>query len=244
MADDKRQALRQAAEAKVWIFDLDNTLYPAHCNLFDQIDRRMGTFIQNFLGIDAAEARALQKQYFRAHGTTMRGLMTHHGMDPQAFLDFVHDIDLSVLPAAHVLDEALARLPGRKIIFTNGSVRHAERITEHMGIDRHFEAIFDIVASDFVPKPDAGPYRTIVAQHGIDPAQAVMVEDIVRNLEPAAAMGMITVLVRPADAGAGAGAEAPPDYVRHLVHDLPDWLHLVSDTLAAPGQVPGPAPGG
>lgn len=229
-ADDA--GLRRAAEAAVWIFDLDNTLYPAHCNLFDQIDQRMGSFIQTFLGIDAAEARALQKQYFRAHGTTMRGLMTHHGMDPQGFLDFVHDIDLSALPESHVLDAALERLPGRKIIFTNGSVRHAERITAHMGIDRHFEAIFDIVASDFLPKPDAKPYRTVVARHGIAADRAVMVEDIARNLEPAAAMGMITVWVRPPDAPA---AERP-DYVDHLVHDLPDWLHRVGDMLQAPAR--------
>ncbi len=229
MTETDEAGLRRAAEAAVWIFDLDNTLYPAQCNLFAQIDRRMGSFIQSFLGIDAEQARALQKQYFRAHGTTMRGLMTHHGMDPQAFLDFVHDIDLSALPESHVLDAALERLPGRKIIFTNGSVRHAERITAHMGIDRHFEAIFDIVASDFLPKPDAQPYRTVVERHGIAPDRAVMVEDIVRNLEPAAAMGMITVWVRPPDAPP---AETP-DYVDHLVHDLPDWLHRVGDLLPA-----------
>lgn len=224
-ATHRSAPLRRAAGAKVWIFDLDNTLYPAHSNLFDQIDQRMGSFIQSFLGLDATQARALQKRYFAAHGTTMRGLMANHGMEPHAFLDYVHDIDLSVLPPAQNLDAALERLPGRKIIFTNGSVRHAERITEHLGIARHFEAIFDIVASDYVPKPDATPYRTVVARYGITPGQATMVEDIARNLEPAAAMGMTTVWVRPHKA-----VDAPvPDYVHHLVDDLPDWLHQVAD---------------
>jgi len=222
--------LQRAADASVWIFDLDNTLYPAHSNLFDQVDQRMGSFIQNFLGLDEAGARALQKRYFAAHGTTMRGLMANHAMEPQAFLDYVHDIDLSVLPPADALDAALHRLPGRKIIFTNGSVRHAERITEHMGIADHFEAIFDIVASDYVPKPDATPYRTVVARHGIAPAQAAMVEDIARNLEPAASMGMTTAWVRPPKA-----ADQPvPDYVHHLVDDLPEWLHQVADLVQAP----------
>lgn len=230
MGQDDTASLRRAAEAAVWVFDLDNTLYPAASNLFDQIDRRMAAFIQNFLGIDEAEARALKKRYFAAHGTTMRGLMSNHNMDPHEFLDFVHDIDLSVLPQAHELDAALARLPGRKIIFTNGSVRHAERVTAHMGIAHHFEAIFDIVASDFVPKPQAEPYRTVVARHGIAPGQAVMVEDIARNLAPARELGMITAWVRPPHA-----LEEPvPDYVHHLVDDLPQWLHRVADHLEMP----------
>ncbi|HZD24916.1 MAG TPA: pyrimidine 5'-nucleotidase, partial [Alphaproteobacteria bacterium] len=170
-------------DIEVWIFDLDNTLYPAHCDLFSQVSRRMGEYIADLLDIDLEGARAVQKDYFRRHGTTLRGLMLEHGMDPLPFLDYVHDIDLSVLPANQPLDRALARLPGRKLIFTNGSARHAERVTRQLGIEHHFDAVFDIVAADYVPKPEPAVYAALVAAHAVPVARTVMAEDMPRNLE-------------------------------------------------------------
>jgi putative hydrolase of the HAD superfamily len=207
---------------EAWIFDLDNTLYPARHNLFAQIDKRMGEFIAALLGIDEAAAKLLQKEYFRRHGTTLRGLMIEHGIEPDSFLDYVHRIDLSVVPADARLQRALKRLPGRKLIFTNGTVAHAERVTAHLGIAAHFEAVFDIAASDYLPKPDRRPYEKLLKQHAIRPERALMVEDIARNLEPAAALGMTTALVTNPERWARDGHDGA--HVHHLVDDLSAWL--------------------
>ena len=214
------------SDVEVWIFDLDNTLYPASCNLFAQVDRRIGEFIASHFGIPFDEARALQKRYFRDHGTTLRGLMVEHDIDPVPFLDHVHAIDVTPLPPSPRLDRALARLPGRKVIYTNGSTRHAANVTERLGIGRHFDAVFDIVEAGYVPKPDPRPYRTLVERHAIDPARACMVEDIARNLAPAHAMGMTTVWVkteadwaRPDRGGVGTGS-----HIDHETDDLVGWL--------------------
>jgi putative hydrolase of the HAD superfamily len=207
---------------QTWLFDLDNTLYPAASGLFHQIDRRMGQFIAAHLGVDALAARTRQKQLFRQHGTTLRGMMVEYGIAPQPYLDYVHDIDFSVLAAAPDLNAALARLPGRKLVFTNASVPYAQRVLDRLGIAGHFEAVFDIVAADFLPKPDARPYRQICARYGVDPTSAAMVEDMAVNLAPAHALGMGTVWVRPEP------DLAPPDdsatYIHHTTDDLAGWL--------------------
>ena len=140
-----------------WVFDLDNTLYPARSNLFAQIDQRMGEYIRSHYDLPEAEAKALQKRLFRDYGTTLRGLMNERAVDPGPFLEFVHDIDISAIGPSPTLAAALADLPGRKIVFTNGSVRHAERVLGRLGVVSQFDGIFDIVAADYVPKPDPGP---------------------------------------------------------------------------------------
>lgn len=216
--------------AAAWVFDLDNTLYPARCNLFDQVDRRMGQFISETLGVPSEEARALQKRYFHDYGTTLSGLMDRHGVDPHAFLDYVHDIDYAPIAPDARLDAALAGLGGRKLVFTNGTVAHAESVLTRLGVRRHFEAVFDIAAADFVPKPRPDPYRKLVAEHGIAPESAVMVEDIARNLEEPAAMGMRTVWVRSGHAWSGpdaAAAESPAPHIHHTTEDLGAFLHAV-----------------
>lgn len=217
-------------DVEVWIFDLDNTLYPASCNLFAQVDRRIGAFIADHFGIPFEEARAMQKRFFREHGTTLRGLMVEHDVDPVPFLDYVHAIDVTPVAPSPRLDRALGRLEGRKIVYTNGSVRHAANVTERLGISHHFDTVFDIVEAGYVPKPDPRPYRDLVARHGIDPTRACMVEDIARNLAPAHAMGMTTVWVkteadwaRPDRGGVGTG-----DHIDHAVDDLVDWLERVA----------------
>jgi putative hydrolase of the HAD superfamily len=215
-----------------WIFDLDNTLYPASCNLFRQVDRRIREYIQGFLGLDEEQAHGLQRRYFRAHGSSMRGMMLHHGMDPGAFLGYVHDIDLSPVPPAPGLDTALARLPGRKTVYTNGSTAHAGRVLERLGITRHFSAVFDIVEAGYLPKPQPESYRRLVARYGIDPARAVLVEDLAQNLGPAAALGMTTVWV--AQDSHDLSAQPGDDTVHHVIHDLAAWLaELVSQPGAA-----------
>ncbi len=219
---DSNGASPDLDHVEVWIFDLDNTLYPAACNLFDQIDRRMGEFIGRLLTVDRTEARVIQKSYFRQHGTTLRGLMLEHGLDPAEFLDYVHDIDLTPIPPNPDLDQALDRLPGRKLVFTNGSVPHAERVMARLGVAHHFEAVFDIVASDYVPKPDPAPYHRLVDRYRVDPRAAAMFEDIARNLAPAAALGMTTVWV-PGNPN-WSGPDASGEHVHHVAEDLTAWL--------------------
>lgn len=215
---------------ETWIFDLDNTLYPAHCDLFSQVSQRMGEFISRFLDVDREEAHRIQKAYFHEYGTTMNGLMTRHDMSPQAFLDFVHDIDLTPLAADAALERALAGLDGRKFVFTNGSVRHAQGVLERIGIAHHFDDIFDIVAADYVPKPNPECYGRFVARTAIAPQRAAMFEDIAHNLAHPHALGMTTVLVRsPADRRGdhsnewdGIGADEP--HVHHVTEDLAAFL--------------------
>jgi putative hydrolase of the HAD superfamily len=214
------------ADAQCWIFDLDNTLYPASCRLFDQVERRIGEYVQQLLNLEPEAARALQKQYFRDHQTTLNGLMIHHKIDPAEFLEFVHRIDVSGVVADGRLDEALARLPGRKLIYTNGSVRHAENVMERLGVARHFEGVFDIAEAAFVPKPDISAYRALVARHGFDPNKAIMLDDMPRNLAPAAELGMTTVWVKTDVAWAQPMDETA--YIHHIAENLADWLHAVT----------------
>ena len=157
------------AHVESWIFDLDNSLYPHDCNLFELIDVRMGDYIQRLLGVDAVEARRVQKGFFHAHGTTLAGLMADHGVDPHDFLDFVHDIDLARLAADPALVAALDRLPGRKFVFTNASEDYARRVLDRLGLANAFDGMHDIHAMDYVPKPDPSAYAAICERHGIDP---------------------------------------------------------------------------
>lgn len=221
---------------ETWVFDLDNTLYPASCNLFDQIDRRIHDFIRTLLGLDPDAAHSLKRHYFLEYGSSMRGLMIHHGLDPVGFLAYVHDIDLSPVPPSPALDRALARLPGRKVIFTNGSTAHADRVLGRLGITEHFTAIFDIVAADYLPKPAPATYRALVERTGIDPTRAVFVEDLTRNLAPAAALGMTTVWVSGGEAADDAPDPAEADHVHHVAEDLVVWLEHLTAERATPAR--------
>ena len=217
------------AHIDTWIFDLDNTLYPSSSRLFDQVSHRIGAYIATALDVDAEEARRLQKSYFREYGTTLRGLMLKHSMDPAPFLEFVHDIDLSPIARSDALEAALGRLPGRKLVFTNADAPYAERVMSRLGIGHHFSGIYDIAAAEWIPKPFPEAYERLRTLHAIDPARAILFEDILRNLAPAAALGMATVWVRSDSAWASTGADRiTPDYV---TDDLAAWLAAF---LAAP----------
>jgi putative hydrolase of the HAD superfamily len=213
------------------VFDLDNTLYPATSSLFPQIDVRMRQFIAERLHLPLDEAFALQKRYYREFGTTLRGLMLVHGLEPGAFLDYVHDIDHSVLAPQPRLDQALAGLPGRKLVFTNGTERHAVKVLERLGVSHHFEAVFDITAARFVPKPSPETYDLMVARHAVAATAAAMVEDIHRNLVAAAAIGMTTVWLRQdnhPDSAVICQDQTDLPHVHHIIDDLPAWLERIA----------------
>ena len=209
---------------KTWVFDLDNTLYSGTYGLFEQIDHRMTSYLAKFLDVSRSHAHRVQKTYFRDYGTTLRGMMKNHNMKPGPYLDYVHDIDISDIPPAPDLDMALTRLPGRKLIFTNADLPHAERVLNRLGIPHHFDAIFDIHETDFIPKPEPEVYDLLVKRLSFDPAQAVMVEDIARNLEPAANLGMSTVWVKPVTTCQVCKEEPTGNHVDFETDDLVAWL--------------------
>jgi putative hydrolase of the HAD superfamily len=184
-----------------WVFDLDNTLYPASCRLFDQIDLRMGEFVSNLLGVSYADAKLRQKELYYKHGTTLRGLMLEHGIAPGPFLDHAHSIDYSPVQPDPALANAITALPGRKLVFTNGTVRHAEAVMNNLGITSLFDGIFDIVHADYIPKPARAPYDQFLAHHTVNPKRSAFFEDIAHNLKVPHDMGMVTVLITHDDNG-------------------------------------------
>ncbi|MGB3448869.1 MAG: pyrimidine 5'-nucleotidase [Xanthobacteraceae bacterium] len=192
-------ASRTFSEVDTWVFDLDNTLYPHHVNLWQQVDARIGAYIGNFLKVDAIEARRIQKDYYKRYGTSMRGMMTEHGISADDYLAYVHEIDHSPLEPNPTMGEAIARLPGRKLILTNGSTDHAGKVLARLGFPEHFEAVFDIVAAELEPKPAPRTYRRFLDLHRVDPARSAMFEDLARNLVVPHDLGMTTVLVVPDD---------------------------------------------
>ena len=213
-------------EVRMWVFDLDNTLYPPTSSIFDQIDRRMTSYIARFLDVDAASAFAVQKSYYRRYGTSLSGLMAEHGMEPEGFLAYVHDIDHSVIVPDPALAVALAALPGRRVVYTNGSASHAEAVLACLGIADLFEAVFDIRAADHVPKPQDASYDKLIARLSFDPRHAVLIEDSLKNLPPAAARGMKTVWLRNQRPTAGADL-FDPAACDAVIDDLTAWLKAV-----------------
>jgi putative hydrolase of the HAD superfamily len=182
---------------ETWVFDLDNTLYPPHLNLWQQVDDRIRQYIARFLNVTHEEAFRVQKDYYKRYGTTMRGLMTEHGLEPDDFLDFVHRIDHSPLEPDPTLGAALEKLAGRKLILTNGTRKHAHAVMRRLAVHQHFEDIFDIVAAGLEPKPSRQTYEVFLARHGVDPQRSAMFEDLARNLLVPHALGMTTILVVP-----------------------------------------------
>jgi putative hydrolase of the HAD superfamily len=212
---------------ETWVFDLDNTLYPASCGLFPLVQERMNEYICTLLGVSLDEAKVVRAQYFREHGTTMHGLMAVHQVDPHEFMAFVHDVDLSCVPANPTLVAALRGLSGRKIVYTNGSVPHAENLLKHLGIIDLFDGVFDIVASDFTPKPSAAPFREFVRRFEIEPTRALMIEDMAKNLAPAAELGMTTAWVKTGVDWAAIASDA--DHINFVVDDLAGFLGAAAE---------------
>lgn len=209
-----------------WVFDLDNTLYPSRCDLFAQIDVRMTDFVSRTLSLPPTEARLLQKRYYAEHGTTLSGLMNVNNIHPSAFLDYVHEIDLSPLDGAPDLSAALAGLPGKRYVFTNGSLRHAENVTKRLKIDHLFDGMFDIIAAKYAPKPRPEAFDGFFEATGAAPQRSAMFEDLARNLLPAHERGMTTVLVRSGRDWGPVPGEHPdhPPHVHHVADDLGQFL--------------------
>lgn len=205
-----------------WIFDLDNTLYPASANLFALIDARIGAYVARLLNVDAEEAWRVQKAYFHAHGTTLSGLMAEHGIDPHHYLDDVHDVDMAALERNETLIAALARLPGRKLVFTNGDAPYANRVLDRLGLAGTFEAIHDVHATSYRPKPDPLAYQGLLDAYGLNPHESLFVEDMARNLRPAKAIGMATVWI---DNGSEQlPGDADRSFIDYTVTDIGQWL--------------------
>ena len=214
------------AHIDTWIFDLDNTLYPARADLFGRIDRRMTAFVQELLGVDAREAHRIQKAYFHGHGTTLAGLMAEHDVDPHAFLAYVHDVEMDVLEEDAPLAAAIAQLPGRKLVFTNGDKPYALRVLDRLGLGGTFEAVHDLHAMDLVPKPNPRAYQGLCDAYDIDPARALFVEDMARNLAPAKAIGMTTAWI---DNGSEQSPDADRSFIDYTVRDLAGWLQDITE---------------
>ena len=208
-----------------WIFDLDNCLYPASTGLFALIDERMGAYIQRLLNCDAAEARRVQKDHFHPHGTTLAGLMRHHDVDPYDFLKDVHAIPLDCVRPDERLAEALGRLPGRRLVFTNGDAPYARRVLEAIGVHDRFHDLHDIHASSYRPKPDPHGYELLCERFGIDPRHAVLIDDMAQNLKPAKMLGMTTVWV---DNGSERGSHgADESFIDVSITDVGEWLESI-----------------
>lgn len=200
---------------ETWVFDLDNTLYPPTVRLFDQIEARMTAYVMRALGVERDRANSLRADYWRNHGTTLAGLMREHALDPEPYLADVHDIDLSAVPLAPALRAAILALPGRRIVYTNGSREHARRVTAALGLDGAFDALYGFEDADHIPKPRAEAFATVFGRDGLNSARAAMFEDDPRNLAVPHALGMRTVLV--------GDAETAP-HVHHRTGDLTDFL--------------------
>ncbi len=202
-----------------WVFDLDNTLYPPQARLFDQIEVRMTDWVMEALKVDRAEADRLRSHYWRTYGTTLAGLMAEHGVDPGPYLTHVHEIDLGHLEPDLTLAQRIRRLPGRKIVYTNGSAPYAERVLAARGLDGLFDAVYGVEHAGFRPKPERAAFETIFAADGLDTARGAMFEDDARNLAAPHAMGMRTVHVAP----------EPEDHphVHHHTDNLTDFLGRV-----------------
>ena len=217
-----------------WIFDLDNTLYRADSNLFAQIDTRMQAYVQRLLGVDAEEARRIQKAYYRDHGTTLTGLIKLHDADPEEFLLDVHDIDLAAIQADADLSKAISALPGRRFVFTNGCRHHAQRVLARTGLTDFFEDIWDIRTMRFAPKPLRQAYDHILDHSGVNPREAAMFEDIARNLVPAHALGMTTVWVTNDSHWSSQGPEFPVAGPENIDYETPDLAQFLRTIRTAP----------
>lgn len=204
------------SHVRTWVFDLDHTLYPPDMQLFDQIEIRMIDWVMNELGVDRQEANRLRAKYWREHGTTLAGLMRLHDVAPEGYLIDVHDIDFTVLSPDPDLRAAITALPGRKIIYTNGTAPYAENVIQARGLSGIFDAIYGVEHADFHPKPDRAAFEQVFTSDGLEPRKAAMFEDDPRNLAVPHALGMRTVHVAP--------DPQSHDHIHHHTDDLRGFL--------------------
>ena len=219
--------MKELKNIKFWLFDLDNTLYSGATKVFDQVDKKMSQFISEKLNVSKEEARKIQKNYFVEYNTTLNGMIRNHKIDTNEFLKFVHDIDLSFLKRDKQLEEQIKKIRGKKIIFTNGSREHAENVTKKLGIDRHFDDVFDIKSADFIPKPSLITYKKIIEKYKIEPQYSIFIEDIARNLKPAYELGMKTVWIINDEPWAAKFSDS--DFINYKINKLSDFLKEINE---------------
>jgi putative hydrolase of the HAD superfamily len=210
-----------------WLFDLDNTLYPPDIGILTLVEERILDYFKRLTGLPAGPAWALQKRYLDQHGSAVPGLIEHHGVDPHAFMREVHDVPLDALRADPALGRALARLPGRKLVFTNGSAWHAERVLRKLEIHDQFEGVFHAEAANLISKPDPRAFKALIDAHAVTPRTTAFFEDRAANLEPAAALGMTTILI-------GGGVSPAQSFIHHHAAALTPFLEAARMTETAP----------
>ena len=219
--------MKELKEIKYWLFDLDNTLYSGDTKVFDQVDKKMSAFISEKLKINIEEAKKIQKNYFHEYNTTLNGMIKNHKIDANEFLEFVHDVDLSFLKPDKPLENEISKLTGKKIIFTNGSRAHAKNVTKRIGIDKLFDGVFDIVESDFIPKPSIEPYKKIIENYKIEPQYCIFFEDIARNLKPAHELGMKTVWIKNDEPWAAEFSDS--NFINYKTDNLAKFLKEINE---------------
>ena len=219
--------MKELKKIKYWLFDLDNTLYSGDTKVFDQVDKKMSSFISEKLNVSTAEAKKIQKNYFHEYNTTLNGMIKNHNIDAEEFLEFVHDVDLNFLKKDLDLYNELTNLVGKKYIFTNGSKAHASNVTKRIGIENLFDGVFDIVDSDFIPKPSIEPYKKIIQKYGIDPEYCIFIEDIARNLKPAYELGMKTVWIKNDEPWAAKFSNE--NFINYKTDNLTEFLRRINE---------------
>ena len=219
--------MKELKKIKYWLFDLDNTLYSGDTKVFDQVDQKMSFFISKKLKVSVEEAKKIQKNYFHEYNTTLNGMIKNHKIDAEEFLEFVHDVDLNFLKKDLNLQNELTNLTGKKYIFTNGSKAHASNVTKRIGIENLFDGVFDIVDSDFIPKPSIEPYEKIIQKYGIDPEYCIFIEDIARNLKPAYELGMKTVWIINDEPWAAKFSNE--NFINYRTDNLSDFLRRINE---------------
>ena len=211
-----------------WIFDLDNTLYSADSGIFQQVHDLMGKFVSSHLNIDIEDAKIIQKNYYKQHGTTLRGMMDNHGVDPDHFLAEVHNLDYSIVGPNHKLNEALKKLQGRKIIYTNANMQHALDVLERIELSNFFDEIYDIKMANYIPKPELAPYEQMIAQFDIETKSSAMFDDIAKNLVPAKAVGFTSVWIDAGYENFSDDIKASKQYLDHETTNITEFLEDVN----------------
>ena len=217
----------ELTKIKYWLFDLDNTLYSGDTKVFDQVDKKMSKFISEKLKVSIEEAKKIQKNYFHEYNTTLNGMIKNHEIDADEFLDFVHDVDLDFLKADKPLEQEISNLVGKEFIFTNGSKAHASNVTKRIGIEKLFDGVFDIVESDFIPKPSIEPYKKIIEKYKIEPQYSIFIEDIARNLKPAHELGMKTVWIKNDEPWAAKFSDS--NFINYKTDNLAKFLKEINE---------------
>ena len=219
--------MKDLINIKYWIFDLDNTLYSGQTKVFDQVDKKMSSFISKKLEISIDEAKKLKKDYFRKYSTTLSGMIKHHNIDANEFLEFVHDVNLDFLGKNEKLEKEIANISGKKIIFTNGSKAHADNVTKKIGINKLFDGVFDIVEANFIPKPAIEAYKKLIQKYKIEPQYCIFIEDIARNLKPAHELGMKTVWIKNNEPWAAEFSEE--NFINYRTENLTEFLKEINE---------------